>query len=241
MADKLTASISLVIPVYNEKDLIGPCLQRCIEALSLNFTDFEIIIVDDGSTDGTAIIPKEIANKDSHIKIIHNTINLNTGISIQRGLASATKDFVVYNGADLPLAPEDISGLTRQFMDCDVLVLERKSYAGYTRWRWIVSRVNRVLLHLLFPLSTYGINDLNFTQIYRRAILSEIMPLARSPGFTAPEMIIRAKNKSLRVNCFPVNYRPRTFGKGALGKPHDILWSLYDMLRFRLKYLWRSR
>ncbi|MFA5089616.1 MAG: glycosyltransferase family 2 protein [Candidatus Omnitrophota bacterium] len=232
---KLTESISLILPAYNEEKLIESCLARCIETLSLDFEDFEIIVVDDGSTDKTAVIAGEFSRNDNRVKIVYNIVNLNVGISVQRGISSATKDFVIHNAADLALAPEDISTLVPYLKDCDVLVLERKSYAGYTLWRLITSKVNRILLSLLFPFLTRGIRDLNFTQFYRRSILPKIMPLAKSPSFTTPEMIIRARHGHLRVKSILVDYRPRTIGKGAFGKFYDILWSLTDMLRFRIK------
>ncbi|MBL7196533.1 MAG: glycosyltransferase family 2 protein [Candidatus Omnitrophica bacterium] len=234
--EKLSESISLIIPVYNEKKLIRPCLLRCLEALSRDFKDFEIILVDDGSTDETAEAIEEMRKNDERIKVIYNIINLNVGISIQRGLASAKKDFVLHNAVDLPLAPEDVAGLIPVLKNCDLLVLERKSYPGYTVWRWVVSRINRILLRILFPFISIGIKDFNFTQIYRRNILPGIMPLSKSPAFSTPEMILRARYNSLRVKSIVINYRPRTMGKSAFGKPHDMLWSLYDMLRFRIKY-----
>jgi len=61
------------------------------------------------------------------------------------------------------------------------------------------------------------------------------MPLAKSPAFTLPEMILRAIKLNLNVHAETVAYRSRPSGKGAFGKPHDVLWTLYDMLRFRLK------
>ena len=171
------------------------------------------------------------------VKVLHNYVNLNVGISIQRALASATKEFVVHNAVDLPLALDDIAPLLQHMSDCDILVLERTSYAGYITWRKITSQLNRLLLKLFFPKAMRGIVDLNFTQIYRREVLAQVMPLAKSPAFTTPEMIIRAKHRGLRVKPVPVSYRPRTVGKGAFGKPHDILWSLYDMVRFRCRTL----
>lgn len=232
MQGKIEESLSLVIPVFNERKLIEECVKRCAEVLSRHFKEFELILVDDGSTDGTGEIMDQSAINDDRIKVIHNIVNLNVGVSVQRGLATASKEFVVHNAVDLPLAVEDISGLMELARGCDVLVLERKSYAGYTLWRWVTSKVNRGLIRVLFG---GNIHDLNFTQIYRRDVISKVLPIARSPAFTTPEMIIRALRLGLRVKAIPVEYRPRTHGKGAFGRPHDMLWSLYDMLHFRMK------
>lgn len=236
MAKKNTSSISLILAVYNEINIIEKAVKYCNEVLSRDFEDFEIILVDDGSVDGTGDVMEEFVKGNSRIRVVHNNINLNLGISILRALALSTKDYVVYNAVDLPLDPKDITWLIEKYIiDCDVLVLERKIYSGATLWRKIASKVNRAFIRILFPIASRGIKDMNFTQFFRREVIKNIMPLARSPAFTPPEMILRARYKGLRVKSVLVDYWPRTLGKGAFGKPHDILWSLYDMFRFRLK------
>lgn len=226
------SSVSLILPVYNEGSILEKTVIHCKKVLSENFDDFEIILIDDGSTDETGEVMDRLAELDNRIHVLHNLINLNVGVSVQRGMVSATKDYIVHNAVDLPLAPEDVPDLIKQMNKCDVLVLERTSYAGYTPWRWVTSKVNRFLLKILFGVR--DLKDLNFTQIYRKEVIPKVLPLAKSPVFTTPEMIIRAKRSGLRVKPMPVDYKPRTVGKGAFGKPHDVLWSIYDMLRFRL-------
>ncbi len=234
---KNSESISLVLPVYNEKNLLGPAVEHCIQVLSRDFEDFELILVDDGSTDGTGEVMDKLAKSDKRIRVLHNYINLNIGISVPRGMAIATKDYVTWNAVDLPLAVEDIAGLMQHVKDCDILVQERKSYAGCTLWRLITSKVNRLFLRVLFDCG--AIRDMNFTQIYRRDIIHKILPLGKSPAFFTAEMILRAKRTGLRIKTVQVDYHPRTSGEGAFGKPHDILWAIYDMLRFRLK-MWEK-
>jgi undecaprenyl-phosphate 4-deoxy-4-formamido-L-arabinose transferase len=233
MQDKISNSISLVVPVYNERDLLFPAVEHCMKVISSDFEDFELILVDDGSTDGTGEAMDKLAVSDSRICVLRNNINLNVGISVQRAMTVASKEYVVHNAIDFPLAAEDIAGLVSHMEDCDVLVLERKSYAGYTAWRWITSKINRVLLRVMFGAT--DISDLNFTQMYRAEVIPTILPLAKSPSFTTPEMILRAWRIGLRVKSVEVDYKPRIFGKGSFGRPHDMIWSLYDMIRFRLK------
>ncbi len=240
MPEKINTSISFILPVYNEKNLLEPAVSRCLKALSETFTDFEIILVDDGSTDGISEVLDSLESSSANLKVLRNIVNLNVGIAVQRGLMSARCDYAVHNAVDLPLAPEDLAALMEQMNGCDLLVLERSSYAGYMKWRVVTSLVNRMLLKIFFPSAVKGMFDLNYTQIYRTEILPKIIPLAKSPAFTTPEMIIRAKYLNLNVKQALVDYMPRLSGTGAFGKPHDILWSMYDMFRFRLK-LWRNK
>ena len=226
----------MILSVFNEKDLLEKAVHHAREILSRDFGQFELILIDDGSDDGTGELMEKLAENDDRIKVRRNPVNLNVGVSIQTGMVMATKQYVLFNGIDLPLAVEDIAGLIMKMKDCDVLVLERKSYAGYTSWRWLTSKINRFFLWFFFRCRP--IRDMNFTQIYRRDIIDKILPLAKSPAFTLPEMILRAIKLNLNVRAETVAYRSRPSGKGAFGKPHDVLWTLHDMLRFRLK-VWK--
>lgn len=213
--------------------------RRCIEALSEDFEEFEIIFVDDGSSDGSGEMLNELTEANRQVKVIHNNINLNLGVSIQRGFAVSSKEYVIFNSVDLPLEPREIKPIIEKNDKFDVLVLERRCYQGASFWRKITSRINRLLIHLLFPVASCGLKDFNFTLVCRREILALIMPIAKSPAFTQTEMILRAKYQKLLVEAVSVDYHARPAGKGALGKPHDIIWTLYDMSRFRLKR-WKS-
>ena len=230
------ASVSFVLFVHNEADLLVAAVERCLRALERAFADFELILIDDGSSDTTGEVMDALGERDERIVVLHNLVNLHIGISIQRGLVAARKDFVVYDGVDLPLAPEDVGDLVARMDDCDLLVLDRTSFAGYTRWRWFTSQMNRLLLRLFFR-CPYA--DMNYTQVFRRSIVSKILPIGRSPGFTAPEMILRARRLGLRVASTPVAYHARPVRTGSLGRPHDLLWPLYELLRFRFT-VWKT-
>jgi len=236
--DKL--SISLILPVYKEKMNLLQAVNRCVDALERDFDTYEIILVDDGNTDDTGRLMDDLAKKNPNISVIHNIINLNVGISIQKALVLSKMENIVHNAVDLPLAPEEIKTILLLHNDFDMLVLERKKHAGYTLWRFFTSFSNRFLIKLFFPLLSRNIGDFNFTQIFKKKNISSIMPLAKSPTFTTPEMILRAKLLGHKVKTHKTNYYARTDGKGAFGKPHDILWALYEILRFRF-YLWRQK
>jgi undecaprenyl-phosphate 4-deoxy-4-formamido-L-arabinose transferase len=235
--EKVSESLSIVFPIYNEKHSVKNAVLECLNILSKDFVNYEIILVDDGSTDGTDEIIAELSSQYPQIIPIFNYVNLNQGISIQKGFKVARNEYVIHNAIDLPLAINRISSLIASAKKCDLLVIERKQYEGYRAWRLITSVINRSLRGILFPRISRRIHDMNFTQIYKRNIIKRIMPLAKSPAFTTPEMIYRAIMNGLIVDSVKTEYLPRSIGKGAFGKPHDILWSLYDMLRFRIKSL----
>jgi glycosyltransferase involved in cell wall biosynthesis len=237
MFNKSNKSISLVLPVYNEEVILKEAVEKVYMALKNDFEDFELILIDDGSKDKSYLKMLELKQAYPEIIVMQNLINLNQGVSIQRGFAISSKEYVVHNGIDLPLKPIELKQLIMQMDDCDLLVLERNIYSGATIWRKIVSKINIGLRSLMFPILSSKIRDMNFVQIYRQNIIKSVLPLAKSPAFTTPEMIFRAKHNGYKVNTKQMHFEARSVGKGSLGHLHDILWSTYDMFRFRF-LLW---
>ena len=230
---KSSKSISLIIPVYNEEKLIQNSILKCTAILDNDFLDYEVIIVDDGSKDKSLDIVKILSLNNEKIKIVENCINLNQGVSIQRALKFAKKEFITHNGIDLPFDPTVLRSLLEEINGFDILVLERKKYTGASNWRKIISILNIFIRKLLFPILSKNLNDLNYIQIYRSSIIPYILPLAKSPAFTTPEMIFRARYLAYKILTQKIDYNPRMSGKSSLGKLHDILWSIYDMIRFK--------
>jgi len=228
-------SISYIVAGYNGGPIIEEAVREVHAALSIDFTDFEIILVNDASTDNTGEIMDRLSQELDNTTVLHNLVNLNFGTSVLRGLMAATKDFIIYNAVDLPLSPDKTAAIIKEMDKYDLLVLERNS--GHTTgWRKVTSFLNKLLLHILFPGLTRGTPILNFIQVFRRDIVKHIVPLARSPIFVWPEMIFRAKlNKDIRVGNMLVEITVKDYGKGSFGKPHDIIWGIYDMLRYRIR------
>lgn len=231
-------SLSVIVAGYNEQENIEDCMQQLYQMLQENYSDYELILVDDGSKDDTPHLMQTFAQEHAHVRFLPNYINLNFGASVARGLYAAQKDYAIYNAADLPLAAQDIPIILDEMhqQEADVMVLERTGYQT-TRWRKITSNVNGLLLHIFFPRLIKGTPVLNFVQVFRTGILDQIRTFARSPIFIWAEAVFRAKRCSLRVINRPTACQVQKVRSGAFGHPHDILWGIYEMLRFRIR-LW---
>lgn len=230
-------SISCVIPVYNEGKYLYKQIKYCSECLEKNFEEYELILVNDGSKDNTLQVMEKLGRENTNIILMDNYINLNMGVSVQRGFTIASKQYITFNAVDMPLDPKHFYQLI-EYMDknkVDLLVVEREKYLGTSGWRRFTSKINRGLMRILFPKLKKGIEDTNYLQIVRKECIPQIMPLAKSPIFTWPEMIFRAELAGMNVRTKKVEYNPRVIRKGAFGKPHDIIWGIYDMLRFRIR------
>ena len=226
----------MVLAGYNEESQIPIAIEETVRVLEECFKSYELILVDDASSDCSLQIMLEYQKTNPNIKVLYNEVNLNFGTSVLRGLFSATGDYVMYNAMDLPLSPEEIPNIFSEIADHALVVLERVGYAT-TKWRKITSLVNRLLLKILFPKLTTGTPILNYIQIYRRDILQEIKPITRGPIFVWVELVFRAKLKNYKWMNRPAPCSVQNVRKGAFGKPHDIIWGIYEMLRFRIK-LW---
>ena len=228
-------TISVIISVYNEEKMVLPAIRHALESLQNSYEKFELILINDGSTDNTGAMLHKMQCIDDRIIVLDNLVNLNLGLSLKRGFAAAKGDIVLYNSIDLPLNCDDIPALIKEMDDAEILVVQRDSYPGATLWRRFISLGNRLFMKSLYPISTRHLWDMNYVQLFKKDTLLKIMPFSSSPTFTPIEMIIRAHRLKLKVGTTTAKYHRRNQGKGAFGKPHDILWTIYEALRFRIR------
>ena len=126
------SSLSLVIPVYNEEKIIEECIRTSYKQLSTFFLNFELIIVNDGSSDNTPTVLSALEKEYDNLIILTNQHNKGIGPSVLRGLKSSSKQYIMHNGADSPFRMEDIDIVFPLVGDHDILVIVRKKYSGYS-------------------------------------------------------------------------------------------------------------
>jgi SAM-dependent methyltransferase len=229
---KRPGSLSVIMPGLNEELSIEGAVRRMVAALERAVEEFEIIVIDDGSTDRTGEIAERLAAEDPRVRVIRNERNLNYGVSLARGIAAARCDWILHCGMDLPLAPEDIAKFTAHFADADVVVARRTHRGAHSPWRKLTSWTNNLLLRGLFAPRTV---DLNFTQFYRRSFAQAVRLTTTGPATVTPELILTAERTGRRVREVSVEFRRRERGAAHFGRPRDILWTLRDLGRLRLR------
>lgn len=224
-------SISVVFPAYNEEQIIEPVIIRSIEALREQFEKFEIVIVDDKSTDSTGLIADALAARYPEVRVIHNARNMKQGASLIAGMRAARNELVTHNAMDYPFDLRDLRKMTPLLHSADIVVASRASRPGYTPYRRFISFVNIMLLHVLFDLR---LKDYNFVQLYKKSVLDRISIEARSTGFVTPEILIRAHDLGYRVSEIEIAYHARETGIASSGKLSVVLTSFADLVRFAL-------
>jgi glycosyltransferase involved in cell wall biosynthesis len=231
-------SLSVVFPAYNEEENIGPSVTRCRNALREHVDDFEIIVVDDGSTDGTSIRVEELAAMFPEVRLIRHGRNRKLGRTLRTGFAAATKDLVFYTDADLPIDFRDIPrGLQLLARDGVEAVLGYRLDEPDNLWRTMLSAVYNRLVNALFDL---GIRDVNFSfKLFPKAVIDGL-GLESEGSFIDAEIIARAKMAGVATTEMGVHYFPRQAGRSKLAGPGVILKILIEMNSFWWR-VWRNR
>jgi dolichol-phosphate mannosyltransferase len=224
--------ITVIIPAYNEDKNTRETIDKCLAALRPQFDRFEILLIDDCSTDSTGALFDTLAVEHREIRVIHNPRNMGAGESIRTGFREAKYELVIHNAMDYPFDMRDLAKMTPLLAEADIVVASRKQRAGYSAYRKLTSIVNRALLRLLFHLK---LRDYNFTQLYRRVVLDAVKVNARSTAFLTPETLIRAHDMGFRIKEIPIDYHPRMAGVATSGSVRVILSSMRDMFQFWLK------
>jgi glycosyltransferase involved in cell wall biosynthesis len=224
--------VTVVLPGYNEERNIEKAVSRCLTALDSLGITHEVLVVNDGSTDQTPALAESLAVRNPAVRVIHNPVNLNVGISVLIGMRAARGRVVTHNSMDLPFAPEDLGKMLALLERADVVVAVRKGRAAHSPWRKITSLVHHWMVRILFWID---VRDMNFVQAYRREVLERLPVKAKSPAFVTPELIIRAKRAGYRIAEFETEFHRRQAGQANFGRPRDILWTFSDMLSFWLE------
>jgi glycosyltransferase involved in cell wall biosynthesis len=225
-------SLTLLMPGYNEEANVEEAIQRCLRVLPDLVARYEVIIVDDGSTDRTPELADRLAQESPFVRVIHNPVNLSVGISLLIGMKAASCDLVLHNAMDYPFDLADLDRILPLFPEWDVVVVARTNREAHSAYRKLTSLVNYWLIRLLFR-APFG--DMNFVQVYKREVLQALRVKAKSPAFVTPELLIRAREHGFKITEVEAVFHRRHKGKASFGKPRDILWTLADMLSFWLE------
>jgi glycosyltransferase involved in cell wall biosynthesis len=231
------ATLSIFFPMWNEEEYIGRALGAAHEACALliasgEISAYELIIVDDASTDATGAMADDFAAKDPRVKVVHHPVNRKLGGSIQTGFATATGDLVLYTDADLPFDMDELQKACRvlRHYEADIASAYRFDRTGEGYVRTVYSFIFNSLVRLLFGVKK---RDINFAfKLCRRRIFDHVV-LKSEGSFIDAELVIRAEKLGYRVVQFGVDYFPRTRGVSTLSSPTVIVKILREMRELR--------
>jgi len=224
---ELVVSISVFFPCYNEQDNIDRTVEQALTVLKKLTADFELIIVDDGSSDATGQVADRMADQDSRVKVVHHPTNLGYGAALQSGFKAATKELVFYTDGDgqfdigemPPLLP-----LIKQYdiVSCYRLNRQDNLIRKINGWAWTK------VVCLLFGMKIRDI-DCAF-KLYKREIFDKI-DLVSTGALIDAEILARAVRKGYTVTQRPVHHYPRRAGKQTGAKLKVILRAFKELFK----------
>src|SRR6266571_3194226 len=210
MSASSPASLSVFFPAYNDSGTIASMVIRTVKAASELTSDFEVIVVDDGSADSTADIADELARTYPQVRAVHHPINRDYGAALQTGFRSATKELIFYTDGDAQYDPAELALLWAKMTPQTDLVNGYKISRSDPFHRIVIGRVYHHIVSLLFGLKLRDV-DCDF-RLMRRSIFERIN-LEKSSGIICVEMIKKIQDAGFRIVEVPVHHYHRAFGK----------------------------
>lgn len=226
--------LSIIIPCYNEVKTIAEILRRVL-AVDLPGVEKEILVVDDGSKDDSAVIIEKVASGDPSIRLLRQPKNMGKGAAMQRGFKEATGDFIVIQDADLEYDPADWQQMIALFRlpQVDVVFGSRRLLPGNpvsgTFFYWGAQLIN------LFTNILYGARISDQFTCYKMARSNVLKKIPLNSNRFAVDAELTAK--LLRLGQFiqevPITYRPRGREEGKKIRFRDGLAWLWQIIKYR--------
>jgi glycosyltransferase involved in cell wall biosynthesis len=226
----LPPGLSIVVPAYNEERSLVVVVRDAARVAAASLSEYEIIIVDDGSTDATFAVAEALAHEVPHVRVVRHAANQGSGGAILTGVRAARCELVMYVPADGQFKIEEIADFVRAVDGHDIVIGARIKRSDYSAFRRLSSRVFLWLVRLLFGTR---LRDVNWVHLWRRRIFDVVTPRSRGV-FMLEEILVRATRAGFTIQEIDSFYIPRIAGKAKGSHPATILRTIVDMLRFRL-------
>jgi glycosyltransferase involved in cell wall biosynthesis len=218
-------TLSLVFPVFDEERNLGALLDQALDLAPRLAPDFEIIVVDDGSRDGSARIAEERRLAEPRVRLIRHPSNRGYGAALRSGLREAQGELVFFSDADLQFDLEELATLLAHASDFDIVAGHREPRRD--PWgRRVMAAVWGALVRRLFDVRVRDI-DCAF-KVFRRHVL-EAIPIASVGAFVNTEILVRAAQAGFRIHQVPVSHRRRRFGRQTGARPRVIVRALVEL------------
>ncbi|MFA5880499.1 MAG: glycosyltransferase family 2 protein [Candidatus Margulisiibacteriota bacterium] len=232
---KLISELSVFLPTYNEEENISATVLNTKKVLEEIAETWELIIVNDGSSDGTVGVVQNLIKGDNRIKIINHKINHGYGSTLRSGFYGSKYKWIAFTDSDGQFDFSEITKFIEKQKEANAdLVIGYYKKRQVSKFKIITSKMWEIMVVILFGLKVHDI-DCGFKLISRKVI--DMIPHMESErgAFISSELLIKAKNKGFKIVEVPVTHYPRTKGTGTGRNLNVILKSFLDLLR-----LWKK-
>lgn len=230
-------SLSVLIPVYNERHLVAASVGRVLALTSPYISRLELIIVDDRSKDGSYEILQQIAAADHRVCLFRHDVNKGKGAAIQTALEQATGDVAIVHDADMEYNPADIPALLRPFIEegADAVFGSRYLSADYRRaLMYRHTQINKTITTLTNWFTDLNLSDVETCYKAVKTSLLRSIPIRSNDFRFEIELTMKLVKRRARIFEVPIRYLPRSYEEGKKIKARDGLLALFAMVHYSL-------
>ena len=206
----MAEGISVFFPAFNDEGSIGGLVADALAVLPALAEDYEVIVVNDGSSDGTAALLDALARREPRLRVVHHGVNRGYGAALRTGFASASKELVFYTDGDGQYDVKELASL-RPLLTAGVDIVNGYKIQRADVWRRkAIGAVYNRLAHLLFNIPIRDV-DCDFRLIRRREV--ERLELVSSSGSICVELVHKLQRAGCVFAEVPVHHYPRAHGR----------------------------
>lgn len=224
-------SISVFFPVFNDQETIGALTAKALAVLPTLTDDYELLLIDDGSTDASGKVADDLASNQEHVRVIHHPSNQGYGAVLRTGFRYSTKETIFYTDGDGQYDVSELALLVPLMSDGVDVVNGYKIERQDSRRRKASGAMYNTLAHLIFRLPIRDV-DCDFRLVRRSAI--DRIHLGLSSGAICVELVGRLNSAGCVFREVPVHHYPRPHGKSQFFTPRRVARTLFDVFVFWL-------
>ena len=221
--------LTIVLPCFNEAPNVAQAINEASRAAAVNADKHQVVVVDDGSTDGTARIAETVAESLHNVRVVRHDQNRGYGAALTSGLRAADMPWVLLTDADLQFDLAQLERFVPLAVDADLVLGWRIDRQDPLHRRVNAAAWNR-LVRRAFDLRVRDV-DCAFKLVRREVI--EDLPLTSSGAMISTELLVRAQAAGARICELGVQHRPRVAGEQSGANPRVVLRALGELVRLR--------
>jgi glycosyltransferase involved in cell wall biosynthesis len=227
--------VSILIPVYNEFLTAPLVLQRVLEAPLPTGCEKEVIVIDDGSTDGTTEFLRTQLDRSPLLRIEHSPVNLGKGSAIRIGLSRSTGEIILIQDGDLEYDPKDYLQILQPIVDgsSDVVYGSRflRKFKGMKFANWLANRILTLSVNLLYGARLT--DEATAYKAFRTGVIRSIQ--LKCVGFEfCPEVTAKLLRAGHKIQEVPISYDPRGVLEGKKIRFTDGVKAMWTLIRYRV-------
>jgi glycosyltransferase involved in cell wall biosynthesis len=225
-------SISVFFPAFNDEATIGSLVHDALAILPVLTNDYEVIVINDGSTDSTPVVLDELARTEQHIRVIHHATNQGYGGALRSGFKAASKEMIFYTDGDGQYDVREITTLHRCLTEKIDIVNGYKLKRADAGQRKLLGALYNRLARFLFRIPIRDV-DCDFRLLRRRAV--EQIDLYSSSGSICVELVFKLHRSGCVFAEAPIHHYPRAHGRSQFFTTRRVARTAFDFLSLWLR------